>query len=103
MINEYSQLANRIRKHYISPGVFLCLISGRFVPPIHRKNLYSLQYSMLPARRVGIAELWEQLTTRPPPRDKGKEKMAMNGFPAHGRNGSWTTPRRRAGLRNGIL
>ncbi|KAF2084561.1 N-acetylglucosaminyl transferase component Gpi1 [Saccharata proteae CBS 121410] len=62
MFNEYFQLGNRIRKHYISPGVFLCLVTGRFVPPIHRKNLYSLQYSMLPARRAGIAELWMRLT-----------------------------------------
>lgn len=61
MLNEYFQLGNRIRKHYVSPGVILCLISGRFVPPIHRKNLYSLQYSMLPAQRVGINALWTLL------------------------------------------
>lgn len=61
MLNEYFQLGNRIRKHYVSPGVILCLITGRFVPPIHRKNLYSLQYSMLPAQRVGIQALWKLL------------------------------------------
>jgi phosphatidylinositol glycan class Q protein len=61
MFNEYFQLGDRIRKHYVSPGVILCLISGRFVPPIHRKNLYSLQYSMLPAQRVPIPELWHLL------------------------------------------
>jgi phosphatidylinositol glycan class Q protein len=33
------------------------------VPPIHRKNLYSLQYSMLPARRSGIMDMWHALTT----------------------------------------
>ena len=64
MFNEYFQLGNRIRKHYISPRVFLCLVTGRFVPPIHRKNLYSLQYSMLPAHRAGIGELWTRLMTR---------------------------------------
>lgn len=58
---QYAQLTKRLRKHYLSPRVFLCLVSGQFVPPIHRKNLYSLQYSMLPVRRVGIGELWKLL------------------------------------------
>jgi phosphatidylinositol glycan class Q protein len=49
---QYAHLTHRLRKHYLSPRVFLCLVSGQFVPPIHRKNLYSLQYSMLPARRL---------------------------------------------------
>lgn len=71
MLNEYFQLGNRISKHYVSPGVILCLVTGRFVPPIHRKNLYSLQYSMLPAQRVGIWDLWAKL----------KEKdVRSNGF-----------------------
>jgi phosphatidylinositol glycan class Q protein len=61
MFNEYFQLGDRVRKHYISPGVILCLVTGRFVPPIHRKNLYSLQYSMLPARRVAMTHLWHLL------------------------------------------
>ncbi|KAK3070951.1 pig-Q [Teratosphaeriaceae sp. CCFEE 6253] len=58
---QYAQLGHRLRKHYLSPRVFLCLISGQFVPPIHRKNLYSLQYSMLPVQRITIAELWRLL------------------------------------------
>jgi phosphatidylinositol glycan class Q protein len=37
-------------------------MTGRFVPPIHRRNLYSMQYSMLPARRAGMAEVWSLLT-----------------------------------------
>lgn len=61
MFNEYFQLGTRLRAHYLSPRVFLCLVTGRFVPPIHRKNLYSLQYSMLPAQRAGIGELWSKL------------------------------------------
>ncbi|KAF2001673.1 N-acetylglucosaminyl transferase component Gpi1 [Amniculicola lignicola CBS 123094] len=61
MFQSYFELSNRIRKHYLSPGVFLYLVSGQFVPPIHRRNLYSLQYSMLPKRRVGIGELWMAL------------------------------------------
>ena len=64
MLNEYFQLGNRIRKHYVSPGVILCLVTGRFVPPIHRKNLYSLQYSMLPKQRIGITELWAKLSEK---------------------------------------
>ncbi|KAK5130802.1 hypothetical protein LTR08_001636 [Meristemomyces frigidus] len=62
--SQYAQLGHRLRKHYLSPRVFLCLISGQFVPPIHRKNLYSLQYSMLPVQRVTISELWQLLTGR---------------------------------------
>ena len=61
MFNEYSQLGSKLRKHYLSPSVFLCFATGGFVPPLHRKNLYSLQYSMLPATRVGILELWKRL------------------------------------------
>lgn len=38
------------------------------MPPIHRKNLYSLQYSMLPARRASIGEMWRALSVV----DKGK-------------------------------
>lgn len=59
---QYAHLTHRLRKHYLSPRVFLYLVSGQFVPPIHRKNLYSLQYSMLPARRVGVGELWRLLS-----------------------------------------
>lgn len=36
----------------------MCLLTGRFVPPIHRKNLYELQYSMLPLQRAGVGECW---------------------------------------------
>lgn len=58
MFHQYFQMAARIRKHYLSPRVLLCLLTGKFVPPINRKNLYRLQYSMLPARRAGIMEMW---------------------------------------------
>jgi phosphatidylinositol glycan class Q protein len=67
MFHQYFQLGHRIRKHYLSPRVLLCLASGKFVPPIHRKNLYSLQYSMLPARRAGIMDMWLALTAEPAP------------------------------------
>ncbi|KAJ9165135.1 Gpi1-domain-containing protein [Coniochaeta hoffmannii] len=66
MFHQYFQMASRIRKHYLSPRVLLCLLTGKFVPPINRKNLYSLQYSMLPARRAGIMEMWEAVNSLPP-------------------------------------
>ena len=62
MFDQYFQLGQRLRKHYLSPRVIFCLVTGRFVPPIHRRNLYSMQYSMLPAHRAGMAEVWTMLT-----------------------------------------
>lgn len=62
MFHQYFQLEKRIRKHYVSPRVLMCLATGRFVPPLHRQNLYSLQYSMLPARRAPVLEMWNALT-----------------------------------------
>lgn len=87
MFHEYSQLGGRIRKHYFSPKVFLRLATGQFVPPLHRKNLYGLQYSMLPAQRIGIPELWHRLNmpvnARRPP-----EQAVPNGFSRrHASNG----------------
>ncbi|CAZ85429.1 unnamed protein product [Tuber melanosporum] len=75
MFHQYFQLGQRIRKHYVSPHVILCLMTGRFVPPIHRKNLYSMQYSMLPTRRAGMLELWIRLTGDQP----GNEASPANG------------------------
>ncbi|CAM1504042.1 Fc.00g016330.m01.CDS01 [Cosmosporella sp. VM-42] len=67
MFHQYFQMAHRIRKHYLSPRVLFCLLTGMFVPPIDRKNLYSLQYSMLPARRATVWEMWRAVNveTRP--------------------------------------
>lgn len=84
MFNEYFELGNRLQKHYLSPSVFLCLATGQFVPPIHRRNLYSLQYSMLPKSRTGISELWRKLTEREP---VPEGKFATNGYPALPRRG----------------
>ncbi|OKL59263.1 hypothetical protein UA08_05564 [Talaromyces atroroseus] len=64
MFDQYFQLGHRLRKHYISLSVILCLVTGQFVPPIHRRNLYSMQYSMLPAHRAGMFEVWNRLTER---------------------------------------
>jgi phosphatidylinositol glycan class Q protein len=79
MFNEYFQLGNRIRHHYVSLSVLKCLMLGRFVPPIHRKNLYSLQYSMLPAQRVSITELWHLLIEHQKSSTKPARKQA--GWP----------------------
>lgn len=58
-------MGNRITKHYLSPRVALCLLTGKFVPPLNRKNLYSLQYSMLPAKRAGVMEMWDAVNSLP--------------------------------------
>ncbi|KAI1756175.1 n-acetylglucosaminyl transferase component GPI1 [Xylaria castorea] len=77
MFHQYFQMGNRLRKHYLSPGVLFCLVTGRFVPPIHRKNLYSLQYSMLPSRRAGIMEIWEALNSLPAKKPVGLHPYAL--------------------------
>ncbi|KID60827.1 N-acetylglucosaminyl transferase component, partial [Metarhizium hybridum] len=90
MFHQYAQMAHRIRKHYLSPRVLLCLLTGRFVPPINRKNLYSLQYSMLPARRATIWDMWRAVNTEIPqkktfqlpiipPLPNGAKRMVGNG------------------------
>lgn len=67
IFNQYFQMAHRIRKHYLSPRVLFCLLTGKLVPPINRKNLYSLQYSMLPDRRASVADVWAALNDMPLP------------------------------------
>lgn len=61
MFHQYFEMSRRMRKHYLSFEVMLCLIEGRFVPPMPREQLYSLQYSMLPGHRTGIWQLWARL------------------------------------------
>lgn len=62
MFRQYSQLGSRLKGHYVSARVILCLLTGKAVPPIHRRNLYSMQYSMLPTKRAGVMEVWNRLT-----------------------------------------
>lgn len=62
IFRQYSQLGSRLKRHYVSARVILCLLTGKAVPPIHRRNLYSMQYSMLPMKRAGWREVWERLT-----------------------------------------
>ncbi|KAL2186229.1 Gpi1-domain-containing protein [Thermothelomyces heterothallicus CBS 203.75] len=71
MFHQYFQMGQRIRKHYLSPRVLLCLLTGKFVPPLNRKNLYSLQYSMLPARRAGVMEMWNAVNSLPESKKRG--------------------------------
>ena len=59
---QYFQLAARIQKHYLSIKVLLRLVTGRFVPPLGRGEMYGLQYSMLPRERPSVAEVWSGLT-----------------------------------------
>ncbi|KAI1435839.1 N-acetylglucosaminyl transferase component [Xylaria sp. CBS 124048] len=77
MFHQYFQMGNRLRKHYLSPRVLFCLVTGRFVPPIHRKNLYSLQYSMLPTRRAGVGEIWEALNSLPAKKPVGSQSYGV--------------------------
>jgi phosphatidylinositol N-acetylglucosaminyltransferase subunit Q len=62
----YFHLGARVRKHYLSPKVVLRLITGRFVPPLGRSEMYGLQYSMLPPHRVSVGEVWKALTGTDP-------------------------------------
>lgn len=61
IFSQYSHLASRIRKHYLSPEVVFRLVTGRFVPPLGRGEMYGLQYSMLPRTRVSVGEVWRGL------------------------------------------
>ncbi|KAJ4293008.1 pig-Q [Collariella sp. IMI 366227] len=74
MFHQYFQMGHRIRKHYLSPRVLLCLLTGKFVPPLNRRNLYSLQYSMLPARRAGLVEMWNAVNSLAPDEKRRRER-----------------------------
>ena len=89
MFDQYFQLGGRLRSHYLSARVVYYLASGQFVPPIHRKNLYSLQYSMLPAHRADISEVWKCLNEP----KVGPSKTNLNGVPKIP-NGLHSYPRR---------
>ncbi|EEA27725.1 pig-Q [Talaromyces marneffei ATCC 18224] len=84
MFDQYFQLGHRLRKHYLSPSVILCLVTGRFVPPIHRRNLYSMQYSMLPAHRAGMFEVWNRLTEKKSTSNGSSGGRGMNGGMGNG-------------------
>lgn len=61
IFEQYFQLWARIRQHYLSPKVVFRLLTGRFVPPLGRSEMYGLQYSVLPRERATISEVWKSL------------------------------------------
>lgn len=75
----YFHLGARVRKHYFSPKVVLRLITGRFVPPLGRSEMYGLQYSMLPQQRVTVGEVWKALTETDPVRGVTQAWHSRNG------------------------
>jgi len=84
IFEQYFQLGARIRKHYLSPKVVFRLLTGRFVPPLGREEMYGLQYSVLPRERVSISEVWRSLsepakTPNTAYSEHGSESMAPLG------------------------
>ncbi|ETI29456.1 hypothetical protein G647_01909 [Cladophialophora carrionii CBS 160.54] len=61
IFEQYFQLWARIHQHYLSPKVVFRLLTGRFVPPLGRSEMYGLQYSVLPRERATVAEVWKSL------------------------------------------
>jgi phosphatidylinositol glycan class Q protein len=61
IFEQYFQLWARIRRHYLSPKVMFRLLTGRFVPPLGRNEMYGLQYSALPRDRATVGEVWTSL------------------------------------------
>lgn len=77
IFSQYFQLGGRIQKHYFSPKVVFRLLTGRFVPPLGRGEMYGMQYSVLPRERASISEVWKGLF------EKDKDH-ASNLFGANG-------------------
>lgn len=71
IFEQYFLLGSRIRKHYLSPKVVFRLLTGRFVPPLGREEMYGLQYSVLPRERIGMAEVWRILNEDKASQEKG--------------------------------
>ncbi|EXJ59703.1 hypothetical protein A1O7_03849 [Cladophialophora yegresii CBS 114405] len=61
IFEQYFQLWARIHQHYLSPKVVFRLLTGRFVPPLGRSEMYGLQYSVLPRERATVSEVWKSL------------------------------------------
>ncbi|KAL4958198.1 muts domain V-domain-containing protein [Aspergillus filifer] len=98
MFDQYFQLGHRLRKHYLSPSVIFCLFTGRFVPPIHRRSLYSMQYSMLPDVRPSLSQVWSELTQ---PTRKSGGSSGSSGSAGTGANGMLKVPVFGEGRRRG--
>ena len=62
IFEQYFHLWARIQHHYLSPKVIFRLLTGGFVPPLGRHEMYGLQYSALPRERASVAEVWKSLS-----------------------------------------
>jgi phosphatidylinositol N-acetylglucosaminyltransferase subunit Q len=58
IFSAYGRVFRRLRLHYLSPEVFLAVITGKPIREIPSKQLYSIQFGMLPKRRKRIKEAW---------------------------------------------
>lgn len=61
IFEQYFELGSRIRRHYFSPKVAFRLMTGQFVPPLGRSEMYGMQYSVLPRDRASVSEVWNGL------------------------------------------
>ena len=84
IFEQYFQLWARIRQHYLSPKVVFRLLTGRFVPPLGRSEMYGLQYSVLPRERATISEVWKSLSESEVP-TTGNGGVQRRHFGAHGK------------------
>jgi phosphatidylinositol N-acetylglucosaminyltransferase subunit Q len=88
IFEQYFQLWGRIRQHYLSPKVVFRLLTGRFVPPLGRSEMYGLQYSVLPRERATISEVWKSLSETEPPatsNESASGRSQKGHLGAHGR------------------
>lgn len=60
MFHQYFIVSQRLTYHYMSVTTIQRILTGRFVP-IQRSKLYGLLYSMLPEKRIGVQQLYEEL------------------------------------------
>jgi len=94
IFEQYFQLGGRIRKHYLSPKVVFRLLTGRFVPPLGRGEMYGMQYNVLPRERANLSDVWKGLFEE-------QNEQTVNGFGTNGNvfggglNGSVTVRSRR--------
>ncbi|KAK5942674.1 pig-Q [Knufia obscura] len=77
IFEQYFQLGGRIRKHYLSPKVVFRLLTGRFVPPLGRGEMYGMQYSVLPRERANVSEVWKGLFEQ-------RKEQHVNGYSMNG-------------------
>lgn len=77
IFSQYFQLGGRIQKHYFSPKVVFRLLTGRFVPPLGRGEMYGMQYSVLPRERASLSDVWKGLFEED--KDRNYNPFGVNG------------------------